>query len=82
MRKLFFAFLLLGFLGGAVAPAFSARSSHDHGDDHTCGCTFTVTNPNHTQLLGGKSGHSSHGGLHKAAENSPVVVHNHGHGGH
>ena len=43
-----------------------------------CGCTFTVTNPDHTQELGGKSGTNSHGGLHTAAERSQAVTHNNG----
>ncbi len=41
----------------------------------TCGCTFQVNTASHTQVLGGDSGTSSHGGLHTAADNSGVVQH-------
>lgn len=40
-----------------------------------CGCSFQVNTPQGPQTLGGQSGHSSHEGLHKAAENSGTVVH-------
>ncbi len=69
MRKFFFAGAVFMFVLGAVTPAWS--------EGNNCKCSFTVTNPNHTQLLGGKSGHSSHQGLHVAADNSPVVTHTH-----
>lgn len=61
--------IVVVLLSSAVVPVFSEGAN--------CGCSFTVTNKNHTQVLGGKSGHSSHGGLHVAAANSSVVTHTH-----
>ena len=69
MRRTFIFALMLLLIAGVSAPAYS--------EGENCGCSFTVKNPNHTQELGGKSGHSSHGGLHKAAENSEKVIHTH-----
>ncbi len=58
---LFSAILLLA--GGA--SLFAAED---------CGC-FQVDTRKGPQTLGGKSGHSSHDGLHQAAESSGTVVH-------
>ena len=69
MKKISMIGISLIFVLGAATPVFS------EGDD--CGCSFVVSNPNHTQELGGKSGHSSHKGLHVAAKNSPVISHLH-----
>ena len=60
-------------LAVAAVLLLAGGSSLFAADD--CGCSFQVDTPNHTQTLGGKSGTSSHGGLHRAADNSPAVDH-------
>ena len=76
MRKLIIMLFVALFALGAASQAFSA--------EHGCGCGFTVTNPSHTQELGGSAGHPAHGGLRVASERSPVIDHRHapGHTGH
>ncbi len=46
-----------------IGPGDGGKGSHE----------FAVVNPNHTQVLGGKSTHAS-GGLANAASHSPAVV--------
>ena len=65
MKSLLLVLAALLLLAGGVS-VFAADS---------CGCTFQVDTPNHTQTLGGDSGMASHGGLHTAADNSGVVQH-------
>ena len=69
MKKILVLTILLMVVLGGGTQLF-AEGEH-------CGCSFTVSNPNHVQELGGKSGHASHNGLHKADERSGVVVHSH-----
>ncbi|MBT3274134.1 MAG: hypothetical protein HN368_13335 [Spirochaetales bacterium] len=69
MKKFLIIGVALLFVFGAIAPIFA--------EGKNCGCSFVVENPNHTQTLGGKSGHSSHKGLHIAAKKSGVVTHVH-----
>ena len=61
-----FVFLAVGLLLAGGASVLAAD---------TCGCTFQVNTPNHTQTLGGASGTNSHDGLHQAADNSTAVRH-------
>lgn len=70
MKKRIVLGLVVLFALGAVLPALA------EGKD--CGCSFSVQAGERTQEVGGKSGHSSHDGLHRAAERSPAVTHTHG----
>ena len=69
MKKILMIGISLLFVLGAATPVFS--------EGPNCGCSFVVSNPNHTQKLGGKSGHRSHKGLHVASKNSQVISHLH-----
>jgi hypothetical protein len=70
VKRLILLLSITAFGLGAVVPAVSS-------DTEDCDCSFAVTNPHHLQELGGRSGHQSHGGLHRAAEQSPVIDHEH-----
>lgn len=69
MKKIIVLMIMLGVVLGSGSFLFAEGGN--------CGCSFIVSNPNHDQELGGKSGHASHKGLHQADETPSVVVHSH-----
>ena len=68
MRKLKILLVTALVAAALAAPAFAAPGRRTPGKAPG----YAVTNPNHTQRLGGRSEHASRG-LSKAAQRSPSV---------
>ena len=75
MNKLVLTLSVAVFLIAGTGIVFAEH--HESGEPH-----FAVTTPKGEQEIGGKSGHASHGGLHRAEEKSPVIEHTHDHHDH